>query len=131
MFLLTNLLAFAGRNKRYVPPKSIKSFAGLGVSFYIALPQACTYLGSIYDVMRHDSGGQHIKLSHQAIRDLQWWLQPSLATTQWVYIPARCQFQTSDRLDVGILVYKSVTTVGRITDFVVVRRTVTAILVYI
>lgn len=72
-----DILCHAGRNKRYVTPKSLKSFAGLGVSLYIALPQARMYLRSIYDVLRHDSGTQHVKLSHQAVRDLQWWLQLS------------------------------------------------------
>ena len=72
-----DILCHAGRNKRFVTPKSLKSFAGLGVSFYIALPQARMYLRAIYDVLRSDSGGQHVKLSHQAIRDLQWWLQLS------------------------------------------------------
>ena len=72
-----DILCHARPNKRYVSPKSLKSFAGLGVSLYIALPRARMYLRSIYDVQRHDSRKQHVKLSHQAIRDLQWWLQLS------------------------------------------------------
>ena len=62
-----DILCHAGRNKWYVTPKSLKSFAGLGVSMHIAVPQARMYLRSIYDVLRTDSGGQHVQLSHQAV----------------------------------------------------------------
>ena len=69
-----DILCHAARNKRYVTAKSLKSFAGLGVSLYIALPKARMYLRSVYDVLRTDTGGPHLKLSHQAVRDLNWWL---------------------------------------------------------
>lgn len=75
--LAKDILCHAGRNQRYVSQKSLKSFAGLGVSLYIALPRARMYLRSIYDVLRTCSGVQHVKLSHQSIRDLNWWLQLS------------------------------------------------------
>ena len=52
-----DILCHAGRNKRFVTQKSLKSFACLGVSFYIALPQARMYLHAIYDVLRTGSGG--------------------------------------------------------------------------
>jgi hypothetical protein len=69
-----DILCHAARNKRYVSAKSLKSFAGLGVSLYIAIPKARMYLRSVYDVLRTDTGGPHLKLSHQAVRDLNWWL---------------------------------------------------------
>ena len=75
--LAKDILCHAGRNKRFVSQKSLKSFAGLGVSLYIALPKARMYLRSIYDDLRACASGQHVKLSHQSVRDLAWWLQLS------------------------------------------------------
>ena len=69
-----DVLCHAARNKRYVDGKSWKSFVALGASLYLVLPKARRYLRSVYDVFRTDTGVPHLKLPHQAVRDLNWWL---------------------------------------------------------
>ena len=68
------LIVQAKRNRRLIPRRQLAVFTGLAQSVYLAVPLSQLYLRSL-----HDCGAQgrdwacNVRLSRQAIRDLQWW----------------------------------------------------------
>ena len=84
------ILQQARRGRRWVSRARLQSFAGTCVALTLAMPFARFYTRSLYDSMaakrnRGDEvpacrGGSRVRLSHQALRDLEVWraLSPTL-----------------------------------------------------
>ncbi len=66
----------AGRNKRWLPARTIAKFAGKAISVMMAVGPARFFLRSMFqDLKGKSSWNARIKLSHQSLRDLGWWKQ--------------------------------------------------------
>jgi hypothetical protein len=71
-----DLLCRAARDRRLVPKRMLASFCGLGQSVELAVPACRFYLRASYDALGTNpvwSGSGKVRLSAQALRDLQWW----------------------------------------------------------
>ena len=73
-----DLLGRAARNRRWVPVRVIAGFAGLAQSVQPTLPLARLYLRGLFDVIKTKRCWESdVRLSKQALRDLQWWTEIS------------------------------------------------------
>jgi len=71
-----DLLCVAGRSQRAVPARQLARFTGLAISTSLAVPAARLYLRELYDVLASRTAwGDHVRLTRQATRDLERWLQ--------------------------------------------------------
>jgi hypothetical protein len=69
------LLSRASSHRRWVPPRDLSSFTGLAVSLHLAVPIARMQLRALYDALcSRVSWSQDVRLNHQAMRDLSWWI---------------------------------------------------------
>ncbi|XRB13434.1 reverse transcriptase domain-containing protein [Pseudoscourfieldia marina] len=71
-----SLSMMAAQNRRWVPARRLASFIGLAQFVYLAVPPARFYLRSLHDSLsRRASWSARVKLSHQALSDLRFWIQ--------------------------------------------------------
>jgi ribonuclease HI len=71
-----DLLCAAGRSQRAVPARQLARFTGLAISASLAVPAARLYLRALYDVLATKAAwGAQVRLTRQATRDLEWWLE--------------------------------------------------------
>lgn len=64
----------AGRQKRWLPAKTVAQFAGKATSVMLAVGPARFFLRSLFqDLKGKASWGSRVKISHQSLRDLGWW----------------------------------------------------------
>lgn len=77
------LLCESARSRRAIPARRLAQFAGLAVSTALAVPSARFHLRELYDVIstRQVWGGR-VRITHQAIRDLEWWLDLPVRAAQ-------------------------------------------------
>ena len=79
--LASSLLGRAMRQRRLLPARQLAKFTGLCQFLYLAIPVAKLYLRSLHDCLRTKDGwNSNVRLSKQAIRDLEWWLS---VPTRW------------------------------------------------
>ena len=71
------LIARAKSNRRLVNSTSVRSFAGLVQSKYLAIAPAQLYLRSLFDDLSKDDWSASTRLSRQSLRDLQMWRDQS------------------------------------------------------
>lgn len=77
------LLCESARSRRAVPARRLAQFAGLAVSTSLAVPSARFHLRELYDAVgSREVWASRVRLSRQAIRDLEWWLQLPARSTQ-------------------------------------------------
>jgi len=70
----TRMMCASSASKRWVTARSVASFTGLAQSVYLAVPPARFHLRSLHDCLSTQrSWSSRVKLSHQALQDLQWW----------------------------------------------------------
>ena len=66
--------AQALRSRRLLPARLLAQFTGLCQSVYLACPSARLYLRALHDCLKtRRSWGSNVRLSRQALRDLDWW----------------------------------------------------------
>jgi Reverse transcriptase (RNA-dependent DNA polymerase) len=71
-----NLLCRASESARMVRVRDLAAFCGKAVSVQLAVLPARFYLRSLYDALiTKTSWSSRVRLSHRAIKDLQWWAQ--------------------------------------------------------
>ena len=69
-----NLLCRAAESARVVRARDLAAFCGKAVSVQLAILPARFYLRSLYDcLISKESWASRVRLSHRALRDLQWW----------------------------------------------------------
>lgn len=70
----TTMLCTSAAKARWVTARSVASLTGLAQSVYLAVPPARFHLRSLHDCLSaRRSWSSRVKLSHQALRDLEWW----------------------------------------------------------
>lgn len=95
------------RRRRFVGLKHLRSFAGLAQSTHLAVTDARLHLRAIWDDIaaaeRRRSG--FVRLSHQACRDLMWWVQlrdnPGVGRAIWEAAQGQRRLIHSDANDTG------------------------------
>ncbi|KAK3252622.1 hypothetical protein CYMTET_38083 [Cymbomonas tetramitiformis] len=71
-----SIICDASRDRRWLSARRLASFNGLCQSVYLAVPAARLYLRELYFVLTTKrSWGAKVKLSRQALHDLEWWLR--------------------------------------------------------
>jgi hypothetical protein len=82
------LILSAKRNRRLISRRQLAVFCGLAQSVYLAVPMSQLYLRSLHDCSA--TGGRNwdcnVRLTKQALRDLQWWVDlsaHSLGRAMW------------------------------------------------
>ena len=69
-----SIIAQARRSARWVPARTLSSFAGLAQSVYLAVPPARFFLRSLHDALAtRKNWGARVRLDRQALADLEWW----------------------------------------------------------
>jgi len=64
------------KNRRLLPARLVAQFTGLCQSVYLACPPARLYLRALHDCLKtRSSWAGNVRLSRQALRDLQWWAE--------------------------------------------------------
>jgi len=69
-----DLLMSAARNKRVIPLKALQHFTGLAQSCKLAVPLADHFLRSLYNDMALPFRPGYVKLTHQSMGDLKFWV---------------------------------------------------------
>ena len=73
--LARETLCLAARTGRLIPARKLAKFTGLAQCVYLAVPPARHFLRELPDCMRSKtSWSARVRLSKQALRDLQWWV---------------------------------------------------------
>ncbi len=68
------VLSEVSSRARHVPVRLLASFAGKAISCMLAISPARFFLRAIYDAIKtKDSWNGFVKVSNQAVKDLQWW----------------------------------------------------------
>jgi len=69
------LICLSKRHARLLPARHLARFAGLAQSVYLAVPPARHFLREIHwCISSKQSWGSRVRLTYQALRDLQWWV---------------------------------------------------------
>ena len=72
--MATSMIGRSLRSRRLLPARLLAKFTGLAQFLYLAIPVARFYLRSLHDVLRTKSSwDSNVRLSKQALRDLEWW----------------------------------------------------------
>jgi hypothetical protein len=70
----TTMLCTSAAQKRWVTARSVARLTGLAQSVYLAVPPARFHLRALHDCLATKrSWSSRVKLSNQALRDLDWW----------------------------------------------------------
>lgn len=68
------MLCTSAAKKRWVTARSVARLTGLAQSVYLAVPPARFHLRALHDCLStRQSWSSRVKLSNQALRDLDWW----------------------------------------------------------
>jgi len=99
----SSLLHHAISHCRHVDPRRLAAFLGLAASVKPALPEQPLRSRSLHDALRHlRSWGKDVRLSRQALRDLQWWRTlPASHLPGPIWRPTTTATLTTDASDSG------------------------------
>eukprot|EP00873_Tetraselmis_striata_P025409 jgi/Tetstr1/445673/TSEL_003478.t1 len=69
------LIRRAKRDKRWLAVRELSSLEGRAQFMFLAIKPARFYLREMHDVLRtKDSLSGRVKMTHQLMRDLEWWV---------------------------------------------------------
>ena len=73
--LARETICLATRTNRLIPARQLARFTGLAQCVYLAVPPARHFLRELHNCVREKSSwSDRVRLTRQALRDLQWWV---------------------------------------------------------